>query len=186
MHSKRIGSVFFIALLLIGGGSLLFVLKSGPEKTGSGPVVAAPQADAVEATAVDVSAVASGIKDVLANYRKIIVLLADEKKLSAAEREQANRVGQELFHANQDSLQCLPRRSTNSWRLPTRGGLPQSTDCSITSNRTRRLFDADRLAFRELLQSMLAAVAGIVPSRHQGAQAHLGRPGCTDRDRAQL
>ena len=35
---------------------------------------------------------------VLTDYRKIIVLFADEKKLSATDKDAANQVGQALFH----------------------------------------------------------------------------------------
>ena len=40
------------------------------------------------------------LREVLANYRKIIVLLADEAKLGAAEKAAANQAGMALFHAN--------------------------------------------------------------------------------------
>src|SRR5512143_3943434 len=39
-------------------------------------------------------------KDVLASYRKVIVLLANESALSAAEKDAANQIGQRLFHEN--------------------------------------------------------------------------------------
>ena len=59
-----------------------------------------PVAEVATAAAPDVRQIQSGLQDVLAAYRKIIVLFADEKTLGATERELANQVGQGLFHEN--------------------------------------------------------------------------------------
>jgi len=42
----------------------------------------------------------AGPEQLLAAYRKIIVLLADEKNLSPKEKASASQVGQSLFHEN--------------------------------------------------------------------------------------
>lgn len=156
MSSKRIGIVIVLAVLGIGGGLLVM---SGMQKSAPANSAAAPQAIPAEAQAVDVSAVSSGIQEVLANYRKLIVLFADEKKLSGGEREQANRVGQELFHANQEQLAKLTD-AVDAFMMPANPGRFAALDGLLNYiEADQALFDADRLAFRELLQSMLAAVA---------------------------
>ncbi|MES2947280.1 MAG: polysaccharide deacetylase family protein [Pseudomonadota bacterium] len=100
-----------------------------------------------------------GFKDVLAAYRKIIVLFADEKTLTAPERTLANQVGQGLFHENRQRVTDLESKldalvsSGHPQRLEAIAGLLDYVESSVD------LFDADRLAFRELLRSLQAAVA---------------------------
>lgn len=101
----------------------------------------------------------AGLQDILADYRKIIVLFADEKTLSPADREVANRVGQELFHENRQRIVDLEGHfetlaaSTAASRFEVFGTLLDY----VESNGD--LYDADRLAFRELLRSLQEAVA---------------------------
>lgn len=101
----------------------------------------------------------AGLKDLLANYRKIIVLLSDEQSLAPADRERLTQVGQALFHENQERATRLERELAAS--LAATG--PQRLDAVhamldyIESD--KGLYDADRLAFRELLQGLLAEVA---------------------------
>jgi peptidoglycan/xylan/chitin deacetylase (PgdA/CDA1 family)/uncharacterized caspase-like protein len=99
------------------------------------------------------------LKDVLAAYRKIIVLFADEKTLGAAEREQANQVGQAIFHENRQRIVELEVAleglvaSGDSKRFENIANLLDYIESSPD------LYDADRLAFREILRSLQAAVA---------------------------
>ncbi len=98
-------------------------------------------------------------REVLTDYRKIIVLLADEAKLTEKERAHTTAVGQELFHANQARGAALESElaalvgSNKSDRFDT---LHRLLDF-IESDKS--MYDADRLAFRELLQALLAEVA---------------------------
>ncbi len=111
------------------------------------------------APAPDTSAILTGFKDVLAAYRKIIVLFADEKTLAANERAQANQVGQGLFHENRQRIADLESKlealisSRNPQRLEAVASLLDYVESSAD------LLDADRLAFRELLHSLQTAVA---------------------------
>jgi uncharacterized caspase-like protein/peptidoglycan/xylan/chitin deacetylase (PgdA/CDA1 family) len=140
------------ALLAIGGGSLLLPKRTSPQAN------TAPLAPPTP-PGVDVSAINREFKDILAAYRKIIVLLADERTQSAKEREEANRVGHALFHDNQariakldDALDTMTA-SSSSERF-------EALDTLLTYIESDKdLFDADRLAFRELLQSLRAYVA---------------------------
>lgn len=120
-------------------------------------------APAAEVQASAAPAVSDGLdarfKETLGAYRKIIVLFADEKALSAAEREQANLVGQAIFHENR-------QRAVE---------LEAALDALVASGQPARfervaalldfvesdpdLYDADRLAFRELLRSLQEAMA---------------------------
>src|SRR6185369_9826832 len=101
-----------------------------------------------------------------AAYRKIIVLFADEKTLSEAERAQANQVGQALFHENRQRAIDLEAAldgivgSGDAGRFAAVAGLLDYIESAP------ELYDADRLAFRELLRSLQAAVAkdGALPA----------------------
>jgi uncharacterized caspase-like protein/peptidoglycan/xylan/chitin deacetylase (PgdA/CDA1 family) len=101
----------------------------------------------------------TGLSEVLAAYRKVIVLFADEATMAPGEREQANQVGQAIFHENQQRLSDLEAKlaalsgSTNPQRFTTLGGILDYIESDPG------LYDADRLAFRELLSSLQQAVA---------------------------
>ncbi len=126
-------------------------------KPAAPPALTAPIA--VAAPAIDTAALLDNFKQVLAAYRKIIVLFADEKTLAANERTLANQVGQGLFHENRQRVLALEAQlealvsSANPQRLEAVAGLLDYVESSTD------LFDADRLAFRELLRSLQQAVA---------------------------
>ncbi|OYY61815.1 MAG: polysaccharide deacetylase [Hydrogenophilales bacterium 28-61-11] len=148
---KRIAAGALVVALMIGG----FVLTQRKPPT--------PSADSIAASSPsprpDTSALRAGLVEVLASYRKIIVLLADEKTLSRGEREAANQAGQALFHDNLARLakldEALDRLATspNPMRFDAIGTLLDYIESDPG------LYDADRLAFRELLQSLQASVA---------------------------
>jgi peptidoglycan/xylan/chitin deacetylase (PgdA/CDA1 family)/uncharacterized caspase-like protein len=104
-------------------------------------------------------AIAAQLKEVLAAYRKTIVLLADEQSLGEAEKAQANQVGQGLFHDNQlriartDEALAALAASPDAGRFAGIGALLDYIEADPG------LYDADRLAFRELLQSLRGYVA---------------------------
>ncbi|QTN28254.1 polysaccharide deacetylase family protein [Rhodoferax sp. AJA081-3] len=142
-----------VATTTIAAAGIAYILKPvAPPPVVAAPIAAAPQA-------IDTSALLAGFKDVLAAYRKIIVLFADEKTLAANERALANQVGQGLFHENRQRVVELEAQletlvsSTNPQRLEAIAGLLDYVESSTD------LFDADRLAFRELLRSVQGAVA---------------------------
>ncbi|HCT40729.1 MAG TPA: polysaccharide deacetylase [Moraxellaceae bacterium] len=96
----------------------------------------------------------AGLQDVLANYRKIIVLLADEDKLAPAERQRATTVGQALFHAKLSKEADLTAQLASV--VGTAGTARFHTLESVLDyvESGDGLFDADRLAFREVLVSL--------------------------------
>lgn len=142
--------VFAVAAAGAAAGSWIVSLKS-PQA----PAAAAPAAGPT----MDVSAISADMKTMLASYRKIIVLTQDEATLSNEEREQANRIGQQLFHENQgrvgkvDAALAQLLASGNPARFDALGSLLDYVESG------EGLYDADRLAFRELMQSLLAHVA---------------------------
>lgn len=107
----------------------------------------------------ETAAIAADLKEVLAAYRKMVVLTQDEAGLSTAGQEEVNRVGQQLFHDNQERIAKVDAAlaglvgSQNSRRFEAVGTLLDY----VESN--EGLYDADRLAFQELMQSLLDHVA---------------------------
>ena len=138
-------------------GSLIVGTRSAPA-----PAPAPVTATATAKPALDVSAlstIANDMQALLASYRKIIVLTQDEAALSNEARAQANRVGQELFHENQERIARLDEAiarllaSTSPARFDAIGSVLDYVESG------EGLYDADRLAFRELMQSLLGQVA---------------------------
>jgi len=119
----------------------------------------APASAPLPAQSPDVSAIGADLRTVLAAHRKIIVLTQDEAALSAEGREQARRVGQQLFHENQERIAKLEAAlatllaSGKPARFDAVGSLLDYVESG------EGLYDADRLAFRETMQSLLALVA---------------------------
>jgi peptidoglycan/xylan/chitin deacetylase (PgdA/CDA1 family)/uncharacterized caspase-like protein len=118
--------------------------------------VATPSAASAPVPAA--SDVVGQLKEVLAAHRQIIVLFADEKQQSEAQRAAADEVGQAIFHANRehvDKAEALFAATTGAAADPTPTLAPVLD--YIESDAT--LFDADRLAFRDLLASLQSDVA---------------------------
>ncbi len=148
---KHIAVGALVAALAIGS----FVLTQRKLPAPSvGPAAAEPSSKRP-----DVSALRASLDDALAAYRKIIVLLADESALSRGEREAVNQVGQALFHDNLARLDKLEETldalagSPDPMRFEAMGKLLDYIESDPG------LYDADRLAFRELLQALQASVA---------------------------
>ena len=144
---------------------VIFAIAAGGAATGSYLVSrntspsAPPPTQAQTKASLDTSVIASDMKKMLDAYRKMIVLTLDEDGLPASAREQANRVGQQLFHENQeriaktdDALAALVA-SNDPRRFEAIGGLLDYVESG------EGLYDADRLAFRELMQALQAHVA---------------------------
>ena len=155
MNSKatRIAATVASALV-IASGAAFFALKKEPQ---SEPPTAV--GTSASSATLDVKSTLVSLQDVLAAYRKIIVLFADEKTLSANERTLANQVGQSLFHENRQrvvdletSLGALVGNASPA-RFEAIGALLDYIESGAG------LFDADRLAFREILRSLQQQVA---------------------------
>ncbi|MDN4053031.1 polysaccharide deacetylase family protein [Massilia sp. YIM B02763] len=144
--------IFAVAAAGAASGTYLVSRKSdtppAPQQPGNS-AAQSPQA----------SAIASDMRQMLAAYRKMIVLTLDEEALSAEARAEANRVGQQLFHENQERIARVDNAlgqlvsSNDARRFDQVGGLLDYVESG------EGLYDADRLAFRETLQSLLDRVA---------------------------
>lgn len=132
-------------------GALYFKPGTQPRGTPAAASAAAP----VEAHAP----LQAEMKEILANYRKIIILLADEQSMSALDRKAAGQVGQLLFHENVERLGKARQLLAQLQQAPS-AQRDAAYDTLLTYIESASdLFDADRLAFRELLVEMKAQAA---------------------------
>jgi peptidoglycan/xylan/chitin deacetylase (PgdA/CDA1 family)/uncharacterized caspase-like protein len=138
MIPTRVKLAAAAALVAAIGGTAYFFVKDRP---------APPRAVAAADPAFDADA-----KALLANFRKIIVLMDGADKLGDKEREHVHSVGQALFHENQQRLAKLDVRVAAA-PIESLGPVLDYIESDPS------LYDADRLAYRELLQSMLALAA---------------------------
>jgi len=99
-------------------------------------------------SAAQLAQLQQGVDGLLAQYRKMIVLMNGERALNAAERSAAEGVGHLLFHELQQSTRGLVAQSTASADMALLAALTQVLD-RIESDPT--WFDADRLAFKDFL-----------------------------------
>lgn len=150
------GLVGGIAALAIAAASAVLWRAPKPGLPGAGtpPVAGAAADDSAQP-------VLTGFQEVLVAYRKIIVLLADEKKLSDAERGYANAVGQALFHENLERIAKLQEKLMALSAKGQNGGFAGLEKVLDYVESDPQLFDADRLAFRELLLAMQAEVGRV-------------------------
>lgn len=154
--------LYYVATVAAVAGAAAGSLIVGTRSPAPAPAYAPVTATATAKPAPDVSAlstIANDMQALLASYRKIIVLTQDEAALSNEARAQANRVGQELFHENQERIARLDEAiarllaSNSPARFDAIGGVLDYVESG------EGLYDADRLAFRELMQSLLGQVA---------------------------
>lgn len=142
-------SAAVVAVAVAAGGAAY--MKSGARPQGT------PAAASAEAAVKVVDAHAplqAELQNILANYRKIIVLLADEQSLSELDRKAAGQVGQVLFHENVERLGKARQLLAKLQEVPA-AQRETAYDVLLTYIESASdLFDADRLAFREVLVEM--------------------------------
>ena len=152
MRARFLATLPALVGLVVGAG---LSLQGCGKKTASAPTAVASAAGVPLPAA---SAVIGELKDVLAAHRQIIVLFADEKKQTADQRAAADDVGQVIFHdnrANVDKAEAMFDTITSSRDDPT----PTLAPVLDYVESDPSLFDADRLAFRDLLATLQADVA---------------------------
>jgi len=130
---------------------------------GSGTWIASRKSDAPAPQAagpsMNVSSITADMDRMLDAYRKMIVLTLDDDRLSDVAKAQTHEVGQQLFHENQERIakvdDALARllASGDPRRFDAVGSLLDVVESG------EGLYDADRLAYRELMQSLLGQVA---------------------------
>ena len=90
----------------------------------------------------------------LDGHRRIIVLLADEEAQSARDRATSSRIGQQLFHDGLEQRDAIAAqfdallRTVSPQRFSTLGAVLDYIESAP------ELYDADRLAFREVLRDL--------------------------------
>lgn len=135
---------------------LLTLLVAGCSDKDAQAPAAVTQPSARAAAAADPAAapLLGALQKQLDGYRRIIVLLADEEQQPAADRTTSTRIGQQLFHDG------LEQRGAIATQFDTllRGTSPQrfATLATVLDyiESAPELFDADRLAFREVLRDL--------------------------------
>ena len=139
--------IFAVAAAGAGSGTWIASRKSNaPAPQAAGP-------------AMNVSSITADMGRMLDAYRKMIVLTLDDDKLSDAARSQTHEVGQQLFHENQERIARVDEAlskllaSGDPRRFDAVGSLLDVVESG------EGLYDADRLAYRELMQSLLGQVA---------------------------
>jgi uncharacterized caspase-like protein/peptidoglycan/xylan/chitin deacetylase (PgdA/CDA1 family) len=158
-HKTQLALAGGAAVLLLAVATAVLISVDSRAWRGKQDKAMAATVATVTAEPPDTSKILAGMQAVLAGYRKIIVLFADEKTLGAGERTMANQVGQGLFHENRARVAELEPQmaalvaSGSAQRFDAVGTLLDYIESD------KNLFDADRLAFRELLRSLQAAVA---------------------------
>ena len=134
-------------------GSTVVMRHESSLPPASSPSSAAPLDPVVE------KQVMVSMRELLAGYRKIIVLLADADKLSPADLEHANQAGLSLFHDN------LKRTADLSNLFETGAALASAQRIALLGTvldyveSDADLYDADRLAFRETLHNLQGIMA---------------------------
>jgi uncharacterized caspase-like protein/peptidoglycan/xylan/chitin deacetylase (PgdA/CDA1 family) len=140
---------------------VIFAVAAAGAASGTFLVSRKPAAPASQAAGpgMNVSAISADMKRMLDAYRKMIVLTIDDEKLSEAARAQTHEVGQQLFHENQERI----GKVDDALAKLLASGDPRRFDAVASLldyvESSEGLYDADRLAFRELMQSLLGHVA---------------------------
>ncbi len=133
------------------------VLTGCGDKTGTAEPVAATTAAALAETrgnTADAAPILGALQEQLDDYRRIIVLLADEDAQSARDRATSSRIGQQLFHDGLERRQAIAGqfdallRDASPRRFAALGAVLDYIESAP------ELFDADRLAFREVLRDL--------------------------------
>ncbi|WP_312706466.1 polysaccharide deacetylase family protein [Stenotrophomonas sp.] len=135
---------------------LTLVVAGCGDKDAKAPVSAVTQPSAQAAAAADPAAapLLAALQKQLDGYRRIVVLLADEEQQSAADRGTSTRIGQQLFHHGLEQRSAIAAqfdsllRSGSPQRFATLGTVLDYIESAP------ELFDADRLAFREVLRDL--------------------------------
>lgn len=90
------------------------------------------------------------------NYRKIIVLFADEYELSERERQRAGIIGKIIFHENVDLLQQLG--AALQGHMESADGRAQVNAFLDWVEQDQSLWDADKLAFKGMLDTLYSGL----------------------------
>lgn len=117
-----------------------------------------PSAQAANSADPATAPLLAALQKQLDGHRRIIVLLADEAAQSASDRTTSTRVGQQLFHEGLEQREAIAGlfdsllKGTTPQRFATLGTVLDYIESAP------ELYDADRLAFREVLRDLHARI----------------------------
>lgn len=123
---------------------------AGGEATAAKPLPAA----AMPADAPGIRPLHDALLAQLANHRRIIVLLADDAKLAPATRQSASAIGQSLFHENLERRDAIAAQFASLLERPEPARFDAIAAQLDYIESAPDLFDADRLAFVEVLRDL--------------------------------
>lgn len=139
--------------------TLVCACNRSPDPAPQAPAAATPTATAPTALKADDAPLMAELQAILADHRKVIVLLAEESTLDEAGRQAANTAGQVLFH---DKLERQARLGALLEQLATGGAADRHERLGSLLDYIEsapQLYDADRLAFREVLAGLQQSVS---------------------------
>jgi len=143
--SLVIGAAIIVAA---AAGTAYLKKKSPPGSAPAAPATATANAGDAH------SPLQAELLKMLANYRKIIVLLADEQSMPEVDRKAATQVGQLLFHENVER-QAKVRELLVTLQAAPAAQRDAAYDILLTYIESAPdLFDADRLVFQDVLAAM--------------------------------
>lgn len=115
-----------------------------------------PATPGAQAAAADPAAapLLAALQKQLDGHRRIIVLLADEAQQSPADRATSSRIGQQLFHDGLAQRAAIAAQFDTLLRSPSPQRFSSLGTVLDYIESAPDLFDADRLAFREVLREL--------------------------------
>ena len=143
--------------LLLPSLLLTLAIAACSRNEGAKPVpetVTQPSAQAAAVADPAAAPLLTALQKQLDGHRRIVMLLADEAQQSVADRTTSSRVGQQLFHDGLEQRLAIAAqfdtllRSASPQRFATLGTVLDYIESSP------ELYDADRLAFREILRDL--------------------------------
>lgn len=140
-----------IAIPLIAGIALA---EDAKDTHTAMPVTSSAQAVTAEKPTLEMT-----LWEILADYRKIIVLLSDEKALDAATKQRANTTGQAIFHEKLAQEAKLSDELSGLIANAESGYLQRIEAALDYIESGKGLYDADRLAFQEVLNALQSDIA---------------------------
>jgi peptidoglycan/xylan/chitin deacetylase (PgdA/CDA1 family)/uncharacterized caspase-like protein len=148
---KRSGLIGIAAIcLLIAAAILFYIFHFRPTQESKNPIPA-PSSANITTLQKDLAAAVN-------NYRKIIVLLEDERLLSQDWRDAANTIGRDLFYANQKLLSPLEEMLSSEIGQAGQqnSGLPPRTQFFLGElEKQADWHDADKLVFKDTVEDLM-------------------------------
>lgn len=156
-------TAIIVCAVILGAVLTWIVVRSGIFNT--------KQPSPSSASQSDIAVMQADLDTVVANYRKIIVLLEDERSLNPGQLARADLIGQDLFYKNQKLLGDLTDKLTSET-----GGTGHASSTAPPQGTTHFLdrlenlpdwHDADRLVFFEMVEELIET-AGKLPETFSG------------------